>query len=238
MNLGFDELRADLIGRWKQAFERFSEVSAPIAEHAETVYTRYPAFALESYTVKKFKAGARVARAPTGDDDYVFQLDALGRPLHVAYAHPVNRLSWQGAYRYSPEEVELLELCVQTKVPSLYNRLVLEDDRVIVEQRFVCNGGGSNPHLKELPTAAKADHILGDPYSYFIYLTRYVVTDGVTTSADEYQEVSGTIYRPSREYSYAPDGTLQRIVQHWPGGNSRTLFAAKPKPASARRSTR
>lgn len=231
-NLTLDELRADLVDRWKQAFDRIAEVTAPIAADTETVYTQYPAFALESYSAKKFKPGARVSRKPIGDRDYVFQLDAQGRPLHVRYAHEINRHSWQGAYRYRPDEVELIELCMETAVPNLYNRLVLSGDCVVAEQRFICNAGGTDPRLTKLPTAAKVKHILGDPHLFFIYMTRYHVVNGVTTSADEYREVGGEIHRPTLEYSYADDGKLQRIVQHWPGGESRTTFAAKPKATS------
>jgi hypothetical protein len=72
-------------------------------------------------------------------------------------------------------------------------------------------------------------YILGDPDNYFIYLTRYHVENGVTKSGDEYQEVGGDIHRPTLEYSYSADGQLLRIVQHWPGGESRTVFAAKTR---------
>jgi hypothetical protein len=226
MNLGLDELRTDLVDRWKTAFDRIAEVKAPIPAGTETVYTQYPAFALENYSTKKFKAGARVSRAPNGDRDYVFELDAQGRPLRVRYEHKINRTSWLGAYRYGPDEVELIEFCVQTTVPNLYNRLVLSGDSVLAEQRFLCNAGGTDARLTKLSTADKAKHILGDPHGFFIYMVRYHVVDGVTRSADEYHEAGGEVHRPRLEYSYA-DGKLQRIVQHWPGGESRTKFATK-----------
>jgi hypothetical protein len=227
MNLGLDELRADLLDRWKNAFDRIAEVKAPIPAGTERVYTQYPAFALENYSTKKFKPGARVSRAPSGDRDYVFELDGEGRPLRVRYEHEINRTSWLGAYRYGPDEVELIEVCTQTDVPNLYNRLVLSGDSVLAEQRFVCNAGGSDGRLKNLSTAEKVKHILGDPHGSFIYVTRFHVENGVTRSADEYQEAGGEVCRPRLEYSYADDGRLQRIVQHWPGGESRTKFAAK-----------
>jgi len=222
-------LRADLIARWKAAFARFDEVDAPI-EAAETVYTQYPAYALSGYADGKIKPGARLARKPTkGNDDFEFQLDAQRRPLHVRYAHTINRVSWQGVYHYQPDEVECIEYCMQTRVPSLYNRLLLAGTAVLAEQRFIVNGGGADTHLKKLSAAKQAARILADPHEYFLYIARYVIEDGVTVGADELQEQSGEVYRPRLAYTYARGGKLQQIVQHWPGGDTRTIFRSRAR---------
>jgi hypothetical protein len=225
-----DELRADLIARWKAAFDRIAEVDARPQGAVDTVYTQVPAFALAGYSAKKFKPGARLAREPSRDgDDYTFRLDARGRPLHVKFAHRVNRVSWKGVYHYRPDEIEYLEFCMQTKVPSVYNRLLLAGDAVLAEQRFVCNGGGSSEQLAKLSTRKKIADILSDPHNYFVYVTLYRLEDGVTTAGEELQEVGGEIHRPTLAYTYAPDGKLQRIVQQWEGGERRTVFAARSK---------
>ncbi len=79
-----DELRADLVTRWKAAFERRPAVKAGAPEAAQTVYTRYPAYALSGWSNGKLKPEARVSRTPGTDGrDFVFLLDAAGRPLHV-----------------------------------------------------------------------------------------------------------------------------------------------------------
>jgi hypothetical protein len=224
MTVAFEHLRADLLQRWRAAFGRHAEITAePDASLAE-VYTQYPAYALEGYTPKKFKPGARVSKTASPDaDDYVFHRDAKGRPHHVRFAHRVNRLDWRGIYVYGDEAVEHIELCMQTRVVSLYERLALADGAVVAEQRFVCNGGGSDKRLAKLSADEKAARILDDPHAFFIYLTRYHVTEGRTGSADEYHEVAGQIHEPVRTYDYA-DGALTRIVQHWPGGETRVLF--------------
>src|SRR5688572_33070279 len=112
-----EELRDDLVGRWKAAFERLAEADAKAQGVVQAVFTQVPAFALSGYTTTKFKAGARVSKRPSPDgNDYVFELDSQGRPLQVRYAHKVNRVAWQGFYRYAPDEVENIEFCVQTAV--------------------------------------------------------------------------------------------------------------------------
>jgi hypothetical protein len=239
MNLELEELRDDLVERWKAAFDRLSEVEAELETAAETVYTQYPAFALRDYSPRKFKPGARVSRQPSpGGDGYAFDLDDKGRPTRVRFEHRVNRVSWRGVYHYRLDEVEHIEFCMQTRVPSLYNRLILSGTSVLAEQRFVCNGGGSLPKWKDLSSSAKIDEILKEPYHRFIYLTRYQVENGVTRSGREYHEVGGKIQRPTLDYEYFADGKLQRIVQHWPSGEARTVFAAKTKTTIAALSER
>jgi hypothetical protein len=131
-------------------------------------------------------------------------------------------------YRYAENEVEQIEFCLQTRVPSFYGRLVLGDGNVLAEQRFVVNCAGSGAHLKKKSASKQIEAVLGDPNEYVIYLTRYHLEGGVVKSAEERHEVGGEIHHPTREYTYASDGQLQRIVQHWPSGD-RTLFAAKTK---------
>lgn len=228
-----EELREDLVRRWGEAFERRAEAEVEAQDAVETVFTEYPAFALSGYTPAKFKAGARVRKTPSADgDDYVFELDARGRPVRVRYEHKVNEVAWKGFYRYAADEVEHVEFCVQTGVPNLYNRLILAEGCVVAEQRFVCNGGGSGDPLSQGSAADKVQRILADPHAHFIYVTRYHVEGGVTRSGEEHQEVGGKIYRPTLEYSWA-GGKLERILQRWPDGELRTVFAAKTKATVA-----
>ncbi len=223
----FASLRADLIARWRAAFGRVAEVERAPADAVETVYTTSPAFSLEGFTPTTFKPGARLSRTPVRDGDgYTFLLDASGRPVQVRFAHTVNGFTWQGIYRYAADEVEHLEICLQTGVPSLYERLQLADGAVIAEHRFICNSGGS--HVPKT-SGDIAQAILNDPNGYSLYLTRYTIERGVPVAAAEYHESGGRTHQPTRTYEYTPSGALQRIVQHWPEHGARTVFAAKSK---------
>ncbi len=222
-----DTLRADLITRWTRAFDRVAEVMREPVDAVDTVYTVYPAFPLENFTATKFKPGARLSRTPSKDgDDYKFRLDARGRPLQVRFSHTVNGFDWQGIYLYGTHDVEYIEVCLQTGVPSVYNRLALKDGLVVSEQRFLVNGGAGALSSRTSPDLPR--RILDTPEAYALYLVQYDVQRGITVAAVEHHEVGGETHRPTLTYEYDAAGSLQRIVQHWPD-ETRTLFAAKTK---------
>jgi hypothetical protein len=217
------ELRADLIERWKGAFAWRREVDRE--PKGECVFTPYPAFLLKDYTVKKFKPGARLQRGkPPKVGVWVFRLDEEGRPVWSRYVHAHFRTETRGFYRYSAAEVEHVQFSCETNVPTLYNRLVLVRDNVVSEQRLL-----SRTVEGSASSDKKAKAIL-QKHDFQIFMTRYQVNDGIVTSAEEYHEWDAEkINRPRLEYRYAEDGKLQRIVQHWPDGEQRIVFAVKTK---------
>jgi len=227
MSLDLEELRADLIERWRAAFGRIAEISAEVSPVAETVFSEYPAFELSKYTPQHFPAGAQLFRVagPYGRG-YVFDLDARGRPIRIGYSDDDGRVTWNGFYRYGPHEVEHIEFYLPMRVPSFYNRVLLSESNVIAEQRMNCNNGAGSPHLERLGSAAKADRLLADQLSYHLYLVKYHLEAGAPRFGEEYLEGAGGVHRPTLHYSYEGD-VLMRIVQHWPSGEQRTVFAAK-----------
>lgn len=217
----FDELHTDLMERWRRAWDRVGEidVKVPVA----TVYTEYPAFGLEGYTPKRFKAGARLMKAKTTDTRCVYELDTAGRPVKHREDSDVR-----GVYHYATNEVEHIEWNVKTGVPWLYDRLTLDETgAILTEQRYVVHSRGDRPAWVRAHRDQVIGEIVGDHYN-FVYLWRYHVENGVTRSGEEYQHTNRGIDVARLEYTYAPDGKLQRIVQHWETG-SRTTFAAKSK---------
>jgi hypothetical protein len=220
------ELRADLIARWQGAFARRSEVDRE--PEGELVYSQYPAFLLEGYSVKVFKPGARLQRGkPPKTDVFVFRLDAQGRPVWSRFVHGFNRSETRGIYRYSAGEVEHLEFSCGSGVPSLYDRVVIEGDNVVAAHRLL--SGDLDGAAARGSAAKKAKSIL-ETHDFKIFMTRYQISRGVVTSGEEYHEWDADkIYRPRRHYHYAADGKLERIVQHWPDGEQRVVFAQKSK---------
>lgn len=235
MASSLEELREDLILRWKAAFDRAAEVEAKPKGVLETVYTEYPAFELSAltYSPKAFKAGVRVAKKPSGEPGgWAFELDREGRPQLVR--HPKRgRAAWRGFFRYWETEVEAVEFCIRTGVPSQYGRLVLEGGVVIAEQHFTCNEGGASDALKDGAPADKISRVLGDPSEYFISVVRYESDGARVVSGEEHREVSGERHRIELEYEYEGD-RIDRVVEVWPNGERRTIFAAKGGSRSSR----
>ncbi len=100
-----DELRADLVTRWRAAFERRPAVEAGAPEAVQTVYTRYPAYALSGWSNGKPKPGARVSRTPgTGiivDQSEVLRVHDIeygsvigawiaNGPIHLPYGNGID----------------------------------------------------------------------------------------------------------------------------------------------------
>lgn len=222
-------LRADLIARWEAAFDRLAELETAAAVEAETVvYTRHSAYSLDGYSPKRFKPGTRLSRLPISPgDDYVYRLDAEGRPIHVQHEHRFNRVRWEGFFTYRRDQVEYLSFCLETKVPNEYGRLALRDGVVVSSQRFLCNSGGAWPALAEMAAEEAANEILGDSRLYFIFLTDFHVEDGLPRSADVYPAGGSDSRR--LEYEYSDARKLERIIEHRDGKPSRTEFVAKSK---------
>lgn len=225
----FEDLRADLVSRWKAAWDRIGDIDAPLPPGVKTSYTESPAFDLHDYSTTSWKAGARLLASPKSDRSYELVLDAKGRPLRVRHRHPVNGVSWVGVYRYAADEIEHIEWCVETGAPNLYNRLHLDaDGAVLEEQRLVVNSAGSKRTWIGAPRGDLIAAIVAAPQDHPIYLWRYEVEGGVPRSGEHYQHWSTGVQQAALEYTYAADGSLQRIVEHWPSGD-RTTFQAKPK---------
>lgn len=230
-------LRADVIARWRQAFSRFAEAQVEAAGNLRTVFTEIPAFSLSDYTPKKFKPGARLSDQPVSDRGCRFELDELRRPVRVSFSHPVSGSAWRGCYRYSPEEVEYLEFCLQTRVPAIYHRLRLEAGLVVEEQCFRCNSRGTRWLAAPGAGPGAAEAILSHPANFFLTVLRFEIRYGRTHAAQEYHESAGHLAAPTRSYAYSPEGRLLRIVQHWPTG-PHTIFAAKTKATTRQLSER
>lgn len=124
-----DDLKQDLLTRWKAQFDRMSLLAEAAGRGVRTVYATRSLFDLEGYSPSKFPPGGRTSKEPIpGDDNWVYRLDAGGLPVHmttrlVSEGEP----GWQGMYSYSPEGVEYTEFYISARIPSTYARLTLRD---------------------------------------------------------------------------------------------------------------
>jgi hypothetical protein len=225
-----ERLRNDLWERWMEAFDRFPALSRTPAFSQKVVYAKVPLFSLKSYTPGIFPAGGRTFQTPPEGINacFTYRLDGKGHPLQMASRHLANRTEWRGLYLYGDTEVEYIELCVNTKVVSEYSRMEFHSGIPSTFQRIRINGGGS--HVENRIGKAAVESIQRDSYFYWLELEEYKIEAERLASAAALSE--GARLPPTRsnlEYSYAPDGSLQRIDRVLEDGRKVTEFAVKSK---------
>lgn len=229
-----DELKEDLWIRWRRQMERSpAELDAP-AGAERVLYSSKPLFDLKDYSPHQFRSGGRSSSQPlSGRDNWVYHLDSAGRPVRMDTRHSVNGVDWRGMYRYTPDEAEYIEWCLQTGVCSQYDRVSLRDQQTVAFQRLMINTRGSASVWRGVKTAKLIERIASDPYNFRIWIERYDVRDGRIAGGEAYTEGLGAPpMRSTLTYAYV-DGKLDRIVHQLASGEQQTVFAAR-RPVSLR----
>ncbi|MGA2137073.1 MAG: hypothetical protein ABSH50_32680 [Bryobacteraceae bacterium] len=226
-----EDLRQDLLARWKALFDRVSLLAEAAGRGLRTLYATGDRFGLKAYTPGKFPAGGRTSKNPIpGCDNWVYLLNAAGRPVHVAMRHSFNQIDWQGMYAYGTAEAEYTEFCITTQIPSEYTRLALSDGQPASFQRLRVQCRGALPDLRGMSPGLQAERILSDPYLHEIEIETYDLQDGRVQSGWAWTEAPRIPPHLSMlAYSYSDDGKLQRIVANSELGGTRTVFAARTK---------
>ncbi len=221
-----DELRDDLWGRWRKHFHdpTLREVPGP----ARVAYSRKALFDLKNWTPSTFPPGGRLSAEPiAGSNNWVYHLDGQGRPQGMSLRHTVNRVDWRGVYRYAPEEVEYVEICLNSNVPSQYDRVTVRDQQPATLQRLWKNTGGRFPAWSAMGRNDLLEKITSDPRNFQIWIESYEAEDGLIRRGRAYIEGLGVPPRHSSlSFSYSA-GKLQRIVRRWEDGQEETVFAAR-----------
>ena len=225
-------LRRDLWSRWKEQIAQVDPFQQAHEQGESVAYSKTPLFDLYEYTPSKFPSGGRLLGEPPVDfPNYTtYRLDGSGRPVHSLTRHVVNGIEWQGRYVYSDTEVVHVELNMNSRLPSKYQRLTLEDGLIKSFQRLIINGGATFGN--NISPADAIDFYMGDSRSHFIWIEGYqydgrrrtwasVVKQGLRIP-ETYSELS---------YSYSGD-KLEKVVEHIPGKPDRTVFVAKSKVTS------
>jgi hypothetical protein len=225
-----NELHADLWNRWQQAFDRFAELEGASLSGVRVVYANRDLFDLEEYTPRKFPAGGRMFREqPESINSYHrYRLDAKGRPSHMAAGHTVNHFDWEGFYRYSMEEAEYLEFCLQTRVVSKYARMTLQNGIPKTYQKISINGGGS--HIGGATGKNAITRILQESYFPWTEVKKFEVANDRILSGKALVKAPGqSLHQLDLEYSYSDGGKLERILAIREDGSKHTAFSAKSR---------
>jgi hypothetical protein len=226
-------LREDLWARWREAFDRLTDLAHASQSGERVVYANVSLFDLKKYSPHKFLAGGRVLpKLPEGASSYwVYRLDKEGRPVHMACRHVFNKIDWQGLYLYAGNEVEYVEFCLQTEVVSDYARMTLRDGVPVTMQYLDIDGGASHlGNIGHSPGKKAIDVITRNPFFYWISVEEYEVADKRIVSGKGLVEGKGISPRRSTlEYLYSDSGKLERIVRTDESGLKTTEFAARSR---------
>jgi hypothetical protein len=232
-----EQLRLDLWSRWREQVGRSVAIQKP-ADAVKVTYSTARLFDLKTYAPAAFRPGGRHSTHPSpAMDSHIYWLDAQGRPVYTEYRHSFNKTDWRGIYRYSPDEAEHIEWCVQTRVCSRYVRASFENGQPRAFQRLLINGEGSFPIWQGLSARKLVDAIESSSNNYSLSVEAYDVLDGKVQSVESYTAGLGSPpVRATLEYLYA-DGRLERIVRRSERGGEQTIFAAR-RPLSLKKLSR
>lgn len=225
-----DELHDDLWNLWQGAFDRFGELEQASQSGERVVYANGELFDLKKYTPRKFPAGGRVfLEQPQSINSYHrYRLDAKGRPVHMASGHTVNHFDWEGLYRYTTEEVEYLEFCLQTRVVSKYARMTLQNGVPKTYQKIGVNGGGS--HIGGATGKNAMSRIRHESYFSWTEIEKYETSEDRILGGKALVTAPGqSPHRLDLEYSYSDGSKLERIVLIREDGSKYTSFSARSK---------
>jgi len=236
MNLSL--LVEEVWARWETYF-RQPHIPPPSVPPARTVYANGPRFNLVGWRANLPVPGGRTSPKPIPDtNNHVYELDSRGRPLSARHSHPVNNVDWQAAYSYGASEIELVELCLQTRVPSIYDRITLVYALPLTRQSVRINWAGSFPIWRSMPREKVREQIRTDSRNYQCVVEQYEIADGRYISGEGVRDGLGTALRQyALSFTYSPAGRLERVVERWDTGEETTAFAAKSSSTAARLSS-
>jgi hypothetical protein len=171
------QLREDLWRRWTSCLDPTWSMPAPAVD-LRTVYSTTSRFDLANWASNTPLPGGPVSETPIlGTHYHAYGLDAFGRPVSASHGHMWNRVDWKAAYRYRDDTIELIEFCVQSKLPSHYERLTFRDGCRATYQRLHLNSGGHFPRLRALPVHEIAAHIRANPHDRSLHVEAYEIAD-------------------------------------------------------------
>lgn len=213
------DLYNDIFERWVKAIGEFDT----IASHKEKVsvikYAGSFRYDLKDYSQYSFPAGGQlIDENPAPELDYhTYGLDSGGLPVYVFFEHSWNKVSWEGVYNYSGNQIEYLEFCVNNQVPSGVQVIKYDNERKLSYQHFVLSERGSSYHFSKGDKGSLIDSVKKDIYAVRSYVERYLY-EGERVIKTECLSISpGLDPLPSeKRYAYNDQGELLEITRYYP----------------------
>jgi hypothetical protein len=239
-----DQLRDDLWARWTRLASA-PRIPAPARDGA-TVYSFLPRFDLADWRTGAAPVpGGQVSPSPKpGRENYAYVLDPTGRPL-ASSKHATrhggdwsgkfeHEIDWYGEFRYGADEIEYVDWCAPSKLPSRYDRLTLRDGCRASLQRLTLNAGGFFRHWLSLDQRTLIARVREDSRNYQLVVERYDIEGGRIVGGESLVDGLGApIQRSSLEVAYGDDGRLSAVGRRLADGSLHTLYARKTSTSLA-----
>lgn len=146
----------------------------------------------------------------------------------MASGHTINHFDWEGLYRYTTDEVEYLEFCLQTRVVSKYARMTLHNGIPGTYQKIAVNGGAT--HIGGATGKTAISRIMHDSYFPMTVIEEYEASDDRILHGKALATAPGlSPHRFDLEYFYSGAGKLEKIVVIREDGSKYTTFSARSK---------
>lgn len=224
------ELYQEIFERWVRAIDEIDTIAGHREKVSVIKYAPSFRYDLKDYNKTNFPAGGTVLdQKPTEEGDYQkYGLDNNGRPVYVFFEHSWNKVTWEGVYNYSDNQVEYLEFCINTNTPSCVKVIKYEDNRKVSYQHFSLNGGGSGYPLLKNGKDAYIERIQNDQYSIISNVEKYIYEGERIVKADCFTVSPGfEQFSYEKSYNYDDQGELTEIRKIYPSTGVTQLEYAK-----------
>ncbi len=169
--------KQELIERWIKAFDEIDQFSFYEAKTVKIRYAESYRFDVSAYKYGKIKAGGKLLDEKKNDkiDYHEYGLDKNNFPTISRAKHSWNKIDWIGFYKKEDNLVEYVEFCVNTSVPSVIERIILNNGKKLFFQSFRINGRGTGFHKSylTLPREEMIKNIITDNSSVNLVIEEY-----------------------------------------------------------------
>jgi hypothetical protein len=232
-----EDLLEQLIQQWENVFDEFQRIPDYAQQVTNTRYANTWQYDLEKFNWKSFPAGGKMTDNKLSIDAsmlFEYGLNDDGRPVYIKYSHEYNKLYWEGIYRYNSDSVEMIEFCMNTKVPASYEKISFENGRKVLHQKLKVNGGASNPTFNSMSRDEIISNIRSNKYHLILDVTRFDYGDTRIEKSHTVQMLPGLgIVTAENIYSYDEDGMLGSIKSTNQEGEQHLSYVRNKKKKSA-----
>ncbi|WP_160714113.1 hypothetical protein [Chitinophaga solisilvae] len=210
-------LHEQLFRRWIAACEEYAVKTEREKQVVHTVFAETRCYDISQFSGGRLPAGTPVSHTRYPDCNYVYGLDAAGKPC-CYYPDVEDALPFSaGIFNYGNDFAEYIEYGNDDLLlPEKLDRMELQDGKPVAYLSLVM-------HLGRLPAACPKEeddwHPLIGKYSFFYHVERYIYEGGRIVAAEGYaSEPAGAPVHYRKYYRYGADGLPDEIRKETDSG--------------------